>query len=154
MKKEYNIDIDYYEGTLGNCYGLSILLNLYNENFKLIQGYIPYKSVYHLEKPNGLYQHSWLEIGEYVYDPAFKIITTKELYYLFVKKQDEYTKEDTENILRRIGFNLTHFKDFISGKQIGGDETIRYRSLANKIDSPEMREEGEKLIANIRALKR
>ena len=146
--------VDYFNRTIGNCYALSIMLNLYNRDFKLIQGYIPYKSVYYLDNPNRLYQHSWLEIGEYVYDPAFKIITPKHLYYLFVKKQDEYSKEDTENILRRIGFNLTHFKDFITGKQIGRDETIRYKSLVNKIDSPEMKEEGEKLISHIKSLKR
>ena len=153
MKDEYDLDIDYYNGTIGNCYALSILLNLYDGNFKLIQGAIPYKSVYYLEKPNGMYQHSWLEIGDYIYDPALRIITLKELYYRFVKKQDEYSKEDTENILRRIGFNLTHFRDFMNRKQIGGDETIRYRMLVNKIDSPEFREEGEKLLALVRKIK-
>lgn len=153
MRREYDLCIDYHNSTLGNCYGLSILLNLYDGEFKLIQGGIPYKSAYYIEKPNGLYQHSWLEIGDYAYDPAFRIITPKQLYYIFVEKHDEYSKEETENILRRIGFNLTHFRDFISGIQIGNDETIRYRSLVNKIDSPEMKEEGEKLISFVKSLK-
>ena len=154
LKDEYDMCIDYYNGTLGNCYALSILLNLYDKNFKLVQGGIPYKSVHYLEKPNRFYQHSWLEINDYVYDPAFRIITTKELYYMFVVKQDEYSKEDTENILRRIGFNLTHFRDFLNGIQIGGDETVRYRILVKKTDSPEMRDEGEKLISLVKKLKR
>lgn len=154
MKSEYDLCVDYYNGTLRNCYALSILLNLYDGSFKLIQGYIPYKSVNFLEKPNARYQHSWLEKDDYVYDPALKIITPKELYYKFVKKQDEYSKEDTENILRRIGFNLTHFRDFINEKQIGGNETIRYRMLVKKIDSPEFKEEGEKLLSLVRTLKR
>ena len=154
MKDEYDKYIDYYNNTLGSCYALSILLNLYDGNFKLIQGGIPYKSVYYLEKPNRFYQHSWLEIDDYVYDPALRIITTKELYYMFVQKEDEYSKEDTENILRRIGFNFTHFKDFLSGIQIGRDETILYRLSVEKTDSPEKKEEGEKLISKVRSLKR
>jgi len=154
MRSEYDLCIDYHNSTLGNCYGLSILLNLYDGEFKLIQGGIPYKSVYYIEEPNGLYQHSWLEIGDNVYDPAFRIIAPKGLYYIFVEKHDEYSKEETENILRRIGFNLTHFRDFISGIQIGNDETIRYRSLVNKIDSPEMKEEGERLIEFVKTLGR
>ena len=153
MKSEYDLCVDYYNGTLGNCYALSILLNLYDGSFKLIQGYIPYKSAYYLEKPNAMYQHSWLEIDDYVYDPSLKIITLKELYYKFVKKQDEYSKQDTENILRRIGFNLTHFRDFINEKQIGGDETVRYRVLVKKIDSTEFKEEAEKLISEVKFLR-
>lgn len=152
MRNEYNIKIDYYSGTLGNCYALSILLNLYDSNFKLIQGYIPYKSAYFLENSNCRYQHSWLEVDNYVYDPALKIITPKELYYMFVNKEDEYTQEDTENMLRRIGFNLTHFRDFMSKKQIGGDETIRYRMLVDKIDSKEFKEEAEELITHVKKL--
>ena len=154
MKDEYDKYIDYYNNTLGSCYALSILLNLYDGNFKLIQGGIPYKSVYYLEKPNRFYQHSWLEIDDYVYDPALRIITTKELYYMFVQKEDEYSKEDTENILRRIGFNFTHFKDFLNGIQIGGDETVLYRLSVEDIDSEENKEEGEKLISKVRSLKR
>ena len=100
------------------------------------------------------YQHSWVEIYDYVYDPALRIITPKDLYYTFVQKQDEYSKEDTENILRRIGFNLTHFRDFLNGVQIGNDETIRYRCLVNKVDSPEFKEEGEKLIALVKTIRR
>ena len=154
MHNEYNLHIDYHNRTLGNCYALSILLNLYDGNFKLIQGDIPYKSVIYLEKTDLFYQHSWLEIDDYVYDPALRIITPKELYYIFVKKEDEYSKEETENILRRIGFNLTHFKDFLNGVQIGGDESILYRLLVEKTDSPEMKEKGEKLISKVRSLKR
>lgn len=154
MHDEYNLRVDYHNRTLGNCYALSILLNLYDGNFKLIQGGIPNKSVYYLEKTNRFYQHSWLEIDDYVYDPALRIITTKELYYMFVQKDDEYSKEETENMLRRIGFNLTHFKDFLNEIQIGGDETVRYRRLVEKTDSPEMKEEGEKLISKVRTLKR
>lgn len=153
MHNEYNLHVDYYNKTLGNCYALSILLNLYDGNFKLIQGNIPYKSVYYLEKENRLYQHSWLEIDNYVYDPALRIITPKELYYIFVQKDDEYSKEETENILRRIGLNLTHFKNFLNGNQIGRDESILYRISVEKTDSPEMKEEGEKLISKVRTLK-
>lgn len=71
-----------------------------------------------------------------------------------MQKQDEYSKEDTENILKRIGFNLTHFRDFLRGLQIGNDETIRYRSLVKEIDSPKFKEEGEKLISLVRTLQR
>lgn len=82
-----------------------------------------------------------------------KIITPKDLYYTFIQKQDEYSKEQTETILRRIGFNLTHFRDFMDGKQIGNDERIRYRCLVNKIDSPEMKEQGEKLLSFVKKYK-
>lgn len=154
MKNEYGIKVDYYTGTIGNCYALSIMFNLYNGDFKLIQGYIPYEEQRISGKVKRHYQHSWLEKDNFVYDPALKIITPKELYYRFVHKQDEYSKEDTENILRRIGFNLTHFRDFMNGEQIGNDETIRYRALVNEIDSPKFKEDGEKLISFVKTLKR
>jgi len=154
MKKEYNVHVDYHNGTIGNCYALSIMFNLYNGDFKLIQGGIPYERTSFGMTSKHFYQHSWLEKDNIVYDPSLRIITPKDLYYTFVQKQDEYSKEDTENILRRIGFNLTHFRDFLNGVQIGNDETIRYRCLVNKVDSPEFKEEGEKLISHIRTLKR
>lgn len=154
MKQEYNMYIDYHNGTLGNCYALSILFNLYDGDFKLVQGFIPHCEDSFIESSVHFYQHSWLEKDDIVYDPALRIITPKKLYYIFVQKQDEYSKEETENILKRIGFNLTHFRDFMNGVQIGNDETIRYRYLVNKIDSPEMKEEGEKLIALVKTLKR
>lgn len=154
MKKEYNLDVDYHNETIGNCYALSIMFNLYNGDFKLIQGGIPYERTLFGMTSKYFYQHSWLEKDNIVYDPALRIITPKDLYYTFVQKQDEYSREDTENILRRIGFNLTHFRDFLSGVQIGNDETISYRCLVNKVDSPEFREEGEKLLTHVRSLKR
>lgn len=147
MKDEYDIIVDYYNGTIGNCYALSIMFNLFNGEFKLIQGGIPYKS---RQKDGDYYQHSWLEYKDVVYDPALRVVTPKDLYYMFVEKHNEYTKEETENILRRIGLNLTHFRDFLNGVQVGGDETIRYRSLVNKIDSDEFREEGEKLLSLVK----
>ncbi len=154
MKEEYNVRVDYHNGTIGNCYALSIMFNLYNGDFKLIQGGIPYERSSFGMTSKHFYQHSWLEKDDIVYDPALRIVTPKDLYYTFVQKQDVYTKEDTENILKRIGFNLTHFRDFLSGVQIGNDETISYRCLVNKVDSPEFREEGEKLLSHIRTLKR
>lgn len=153
MKEEYNVRVDYHNGTIGNCYALSIMFNLYNGDYKLIQGGIPYERTSFGMTSKHFYQHSWLEKDDIVYDPALRIITPKDLYYTFVQKQDEYSKEDTENILRRIGFNLTHFRDFLSGVQIGNDETIRYRCLVNKVDSPEFREEGEKLLTLVRKIK-
>lgn len=147
MKENYDLYINYYGYTLGNCYGLSILFNLFDGNFKLVQGGIPYQREYYGGTTTKyFYQHSWLEIGDIVYDPALRIVTPKNLYYIFVQKQDVYSKEETENILRRIGFNLTHFRDFMNGSRIGNDESLHYRSLVNKIDSPEMKDEGEKLI--------
>jgi len=146
MEQEYDMSFNYYNNTLGNCYGLSILFNLFDGSFNLVQGGIPYQREELGIKTDHFYQHSWLEKDDIVYDPALMVVTTKDLYYTFVQKQDVYTKQETENILRRIGFNLTHFRDFIGGKQIGNDETIRYKTLVNKIDSPEMKEEGDKLI--------
>lgn len=153
MQQEYNIYLDYYNDTLYSCYGLSIMLNLYDGSFKLVQGGIPYQRYELGTKTDYFYQHSWLEKDDIVYDPALRVITPKDLYYTFVQKQDEYSKEETENILRRIGFNLTHFKDFMNGVRIGNDESIRYRYSINKIDSPEMQEEGEKLIALVKTYK-
>lgn len=154
MKDEYNIYVDYHNATIGNCYALSIMFNLYNGDFKLVQGGIPFQKHSFGMTSEHFYQHSWLEKDDIVYDPALRIITPKDLYYTFVQKQDEYSKEDTENILRRIGFNLTHFRDFLNGVQIGNDETIRYRCLVNKVDSPEFKEEGEKLIALVKTIRR
>ena len=147
MKDEYDVFVDYYNGTIGNCYALSIMMNLFNGEFKLIQGGIPYKTK---QRDGSYYQHSWLEYGDSVYDPALRIVTPKDLYYKFVVKEDEYTKEETEDMLRKIGFNLTHFKDYLNGIQIGRDETIRYRSSVNKVGSDEFREEGEKLLSLVK----
>ena len=36
MKSEYDLYLDYYHGTFGNCYGLSIMMNLFNGDFKLV----------------------------------------------------------------------------------------------------------------------
>ncbi len=149
MQQEYNMSFNYYNYTLGNCYGLSILFNLFDERFNLVQGGIPYQRHEFGVTTDHFYQHSWLEIGDIIYDPALRIVTTKDLYYIFVQKQDVYLKEETENILRRIGFNLTHFRDFMNGIQVGNNETIRYRTLVHKIDSPEMKEAGEKLIKTL-----
>lgn len=154
MKKEYNSYFDYHNNTIGNCYGLSILFNLYNGDFKLVQGGIPHKRKLLYGERNDFYQHSWLEKDDIVYDPALRIVTPKDLYYIFVEKQDEYSKEETQNILRRIGFNLTHFRDFLDGKQIGNNETISYRMLVNKIDSPEFKEDAEKLLTHIKTYKK
>ena len=150
MFQEYGMKFNYYSGTLGNCYGLSILFSLFDENFKLVQGGIPYVQSHLGSRTNQNYQHSWLEKDDIVYDPALRIVTTKELYYMFVTVQDRYSKKETEDILRKIGFNLTHFKDFMGGLQIGNDETIYYRTLINKIGSLEMKEEGERLIKVLR----
>ena len=38
MLQEYDMEFDYHNETLGNCYGLSILFNLYDKEFKLVQG--------------------------------------------------------------------------------------------------------------------
>lgn len=153
MKEEYNIFLDYYENTTSNCYGLSIMFNLFDGSFKLVQGGIPYQREEYNGVRNYFFQHSWLEKDGIVYDPALRIITPAYLYYTFVQKQDEYSKEETENILRRIGFNLTHFKDFMNGKRIGNDETIMYRTEVNKIDSEETKEKGEKLLSLVKKYK-
>jgi len=150
MQQEYDMHFDYYNWTLGNCYGLSIMFHLFNGSFKLIQGGIPYQRHELGITKNHFYQHSWLEKDDIVYDPALRIVTPRDLYYIFVQRQDEYSKEETETILRRIGFNLTHFRDFMNGIQIGNDETISYRSLVNEIDSPKMREEGERLLSLVK----
>ena len=131
MKDEYDVHADYYNGTLGNCYALSIMMNLFNGKFKLIQGGIPYTRRH---RDGDYYQHSWLEYGDFVYDPALRIVTLKDLYYKFVVKEDEYTKEETD----------------LNGIQIGGDETVRYRSSVNKVGSDEFREEGEKLLSLVK----
>lgn len=41
----------------------------------------------------------------------------------------------------------------MNGIQIGNNETISYRSLVNKMDSPEMKEEGEKLLSFVKTYK-
>ena len=151
MLEKYNMYFTYHVDTIYNCYALSIMFNLVNESFNLVQGGIPYTRTSFNIITNHFYQHSWLEKDNIVYDPALRIVVPKDLYYIFVQKQDVYTKQETENILRRIGFDLTHFRDFMDGKQIGNDERITSRLLINKIDSPENYEAGEKLISYVRA---
>lgn len=154
METEYNLQVDYHKNTLRNCYALSIIFNLYNGEFKLAQGVIPYEEELVSRTVTRLYQHSWLEMGNIIYDPAFRIITTKDLYYTFFQKEDEYSNEDTENILRRVGFNLTYFKAFMNGEQIGNNEVRSYRNLVKDIDSPKSKEEGERLIYLVKSLKK
>lgn len=151
MQKEYNKYYNYYGRTMGNCYGLSGMLNLYDESFKLIQGGIPYTSKLGNLIFEDFYYHSWLEKQDFVYDPAFRIITPKALYYQFVQKQDEYTTEETENILRRIGFNFSFFRAYFDDSLVLKDLDLRYG--INAIDSKESIASGEKLIALIREIK-
>ena len=153
LKSEYSMSISYYVNTIGKCYALSILFHLFDGSFNLVQGGIPYKRQIFNIVENHFYQHSWLEKDNFVYDPALRIVVPKDLYYIFVHKQDVYTQEDTKNILRRIGFNLTHFRDFMNGVQIGNEESIMYRSLIKKIDSIEFRESGEKLLSLVQSYK-
>lgn len=153
LKQEYNLEYDYYQYTLGNCYILSIMFNLFDGSFKLVQGGIPYQKHGFNITTEHFYQHSWLEKDGIVYDPALRIIVPSHLYYKFVRKDNVYSKEETENILRRIGGNFTHFKDYMDGLQIGNNESISYRFSINKIDSPEMKKEGERLISLVKAYK-
>ncbi len=150
MKQEYNTNIDYYNNTIRNCYALSIMFNLFDEKFKLIQGGIPYQKHVLGATTNHFYQHSWLETDDIVYDPALRIVTFKELYYTFFQKQDEYTKKETEEILKRIGFNLTYFRNFLDGNPIGNNESLLHRFLVCEVDSHKMKEDGEKLISLIK----
>lgn len=153
LAKEYNLEYDYYQNTLGNCYILSIMFNLFDGNFKLVQGGIPYQRHNFNITTDHFYQHSWLEKDGIVYDPALRIIVPAHLYYMFVRKDNVYSKEETENILKRIGGNFTHFKDYMDGLRIGNCESIIYRLSVNKIDSKKMRDEGEKLISLVKTYK-
>lgn len=75
MRKEYDLSIDYYNNTLGNCYVLSILLNLFDDSFNLVQGGIPYQKYDFNISRKDFYQHSWLEKDNFVFDPALRVIT-------------------------------------------------------------------------------
>lgn len=63
---------------------------------------------------------------------------------MFFEKQDEYSKEETKSILKRIGFNLTHFRDFLDRKRIGNNESLLYR--IRSIDTPKEQKEATDLI--------
>ncbi len=153
LAKEYNLNYNYYTNTLGNCYILSIMFNLFDGDFKLVQGGIPYQNNGFNITTDHFYQHSWLEKDGIVYDPALRIIVPADLYYKFVRKDNVYSKEETENILRRIGCNFTHFKDYIAGKQIGNNESIMYRLSVKNIDTPKMKDDGERLISLAKSYK-
>lgn len=150
MEGKFPGKTSYHNGTIGNCYGLSIMYNIYNGDFKLVQGGIPYEKSYEFfpnKKDKKFFQHSWLEKDDIVYDPSLRMVVPKELYYKIFEKRDVYTKEATKAMLKRVGCNLTYFSDFLRGRQIGNDETLLYRTRS--IDTPERREEGEKLIRDI-----
>ena len=69
MHQEYNrVEWDYHYNTIGNCYALSIMFNLFNKDFNLVQGGMPYKEW----DEQRFYQHSWLESKDIIYDPAFR----------------------------------------------------------------------------------
>lgn len=75
------------------------------------------------------------------------------MYYTFVFKQDEYSREDTEAILRKIGFNLTHFRDYMNDVQIENNEALFYRYSTNRIGTCELKAEGEKLIRLVKSIR-
>lgn len=149
MNKEYNICVDYHNNTIGNCYALSIMFTLFHKDFKLVQGGMPYIQ----DSCEKYYQHSWLEYKDYVYDPSLRIVTTKELYYKFLEKHDEYSKKDVEEMLKRIGFNLTHFRDYLNGEEIGDNWNYKYRNTVKNIDSLEYKEAGERLLSLVKRYK-
>jgi hypothetical protein len=149
MKTKYNEEINYKNYTKRKCYQLSILYSLCNSSFKLVQGGYTYKKYneFFPHKPDEeFYQHSWLEKGDIVYDPEKRIVVPKNLYYKIFEKEDEYTQEETKEMLKRVGYNLTYFSHFINGIQIGNCELISYRYSKDRMNTPEKYEEGKRLI--------
>lgn len=140
-------DFSYHQGSNYNCYALSIVLNLYDETLLLHQGYYNFggSSFEGIETP---YHHSWLEKNGIVYDPAMRIITPSELYYQFFTTKDTYEQEETEEMLHRLGYNLTFFSDYLSN-HFPADEIMYHR---RKIDTEEAYKEGEHFLQKVKTI--
>lgn len=148
MEPKFPGRASYHNGTMRNCYALSIMYNIYNGDFKLVQGGFNYTKRSEFFPKHGepaFFQHSWLEKDDIVYDPALMMVVPKDLYYRIFEKKDVYTKDETKDMLKRVGLNLTYFSDFLNGKRIGNDQTLLYRMRST--DTPERKAEGEEFIS-------
>lgn len=92
------IEGNYYNNSFGKCYVLSSLLCFSTDDWILHQGMLDYKG-----KP---FKHSWLEKGNIVYDPAFNLITFKELYDYFFITTNSYNNEEARNLFERTNIFL------------------------------------------------
>jgi len=148
VKNNIGKDISYKRCTLGNCYMLSTICNIYDEQFKLIQGGFPYDKHIEFFKETipEYYQHSWLEYKNVVYDPALRVITPKKLYYAFFEKIDEYSKEETKSLLKKTGGAFAYYRDWLEGLPT---DTAGRLLFLNRGTDEEMTQKGNTLISKI-----
>lgn len=129
------VNLDYHFKSERGCYFLSTVFSLASD-WSLTQGKMRFE-----EKENDYY-HSWLEKDNVVFDPALRVITTKDKYDIFFKEDEKYTKEEVQELLKRTGTFTNYKVDLEEGIIF----PIAYFAL---YDTERAREEGERIISSI-----
>ena len=78
-----------------------------------------------------------------------RIITPSNLYHEFFTTKDIYTKEETESIIHKLGYNLTFFSDYLNDN-FPQDERVYYRL---RYGTEEAYNEGEEFLQEIKKIK-
>lgn len=109
IKEKYqNLGFDYHYNSNGACYFLSSIFAL-STDFELVQGEFIFR------KNSKITYHSWLEKDGFVYDPAFKVVTTKEKYTTFFKETHRHNKMELKKLLQRTGTFTYYIEDLKNG---------------------------------------
>ncbi len=132
-----NHNFDYHKNSKCGCHILSSLFCLSDPSWNLIQG------EYKFQKKNDSLYHSWLEKDGIVYDPAMKLVTSKELYDQYFFSKYCYNKEELIILLKRTG-TFTYYEEDIErgcvnplGKLLYYDTKIAESATNNILDSLE-----------------
>lgn len=130
-----DVGIDFHHYSEKGCYFLSTLFTL-STDWTLVQG------IFTLPEKDHVYYHSWVEKDGVVYDPAFKVVTTKEKYQLFFDEKHRHTKEDTKNLYRRTAM----FTYYVEDLEAGIVSPLAYATL---YDTEEASKQAEKVLTKL-----
>lgn len=103
-----NVNLDYRFKSEKGCYFLSTLFAL-TSDWTLVQGQMKF------ENKENAYYHSWLEKENVIYDPALRVITSKDKYDIFFKAEQKHNKEEVKQLLKRTGAFTYYIKDLEEG---------------------------------------
>lgn len=112
-----DMDVNYHSKSSQECYFLSSLFCFMDSKCYLNQGIFKFS-----DKP---YYHSWIEIGDYIYDPAFNFVTLKSLYYEYFLCKYRYTRDELINLYRRVG-GFTYYEEDLEYGIINPKGNIEY----------------------------
>lgn len=131
IKNWPGLNMDYHYNAEKGCYFLSTIFALAT-SWELVQGYSYYKN------KDKIFYHSWVEKDGIVFDPAMRIVTTKERYTLFFDGKHRHNKQEVEELFGRTGTFTYYQEDLENGTinpllHFGFYETDKAKEIANDV---------------------